>query len=181
MLSPDGSQAVAVENGNTTMNTRTYSGYEGALTVSFSKAYDLKNKTYQVAFDYKHQATDLGLGNPFTVNTLIGSADFNPPVSGFDSLLLSASYERAQASGDEYVQTTSGNPPTLATFPFYLDTASLGSYSYIPLDITRTSWAFGLLYPLTSDINVRSDYFINEYTWKNAPAAFANYYRRDQI
>jgi hypothetical protein len=182
VLSPDSSQSLAVESATTTANARTFSGYEGALTISFSKAYGLDNKTYQLAADYKHQETDLGLGTKvFKVDTMIGTADFNLPISGFDSIMLSVAYGQTKSSGYEYILANSGNPPTLGQFPFYLDTNMLNAYTFASLDITKTSWAFGLLYPVVTDMNIRGDYFINEYTWKSPPAAFAGYYRRDQI
>ncbi|HEY5039400.1 MAG TPA: hypothetical protein VIJ93_10040, partial [bacterium] len=170
VLNGAGTGSVAVDSTTNTAAARTFGGYEGALTFDFAKAFDLKEKIYQIAFDYKNQTTDLGLGaSPYTVNTLIGAVDFTIPIAGFDKVVLSGAFEQAQSTGSEYVLSGSGKPPTYANYPFYLDSSSLGNYTYTPLNITRTSWAVGFLYPLSKTINFRGDYFFNQYTWIDNP------------
>ncbi len=178
VLNGPGDGAVDVDSTTNTGNARTFGGWEAAVSADLAKAFDLANKTYHVAFDYKNQTTDLGTGAaPFAVNTLIGAVDFTVPISGFDSVVLSAAFEQATAAGNEYVLTGVGNPGTIANYPFYLDSSTLGQYVYTPLNITRTSWAFGFKYPLSQTIAFRADYFINQYLWSDLP----NYERRDQI
>ena len=178
VLNEAGTGAEAVDADTNTQTGRTFGGYEGALTVDLAKAMDLKDKTYQVSFDYKNQTTDLGIGAPlFTVNSFIASLDFNPPIKGFDSLVFSVGYEYAKSSGSEYVLGGVGSPSTYANYPFYLDTTSLGSYAYTPLNITKTVLALGLMYPLTPAIRFRGDLFLNQYTWTDVPG----YDRHDEI
>jgi len=166
VLSGGGTGVTAVD-GNT--NPRTFDDYEGALTVNFAKAFDLKGKTYQISVDYKDQATNLGLGLPaYTVDTFIGSADFNIPVAGFDSLVFSAAYEQVTSTGGEYTLAGQGSPDSLAAYQFYLDTP--GQYNYTSLNLTKTTWAFGLMYPVSKTIDIRCDYFYNYYTWTDVPS-----------
>ena len=148
---------------------RTFNDYEGALTVNFAKAFGLKGKTYQVSLDYKDQVTNLGGGlSPYLVDTFIASADFTVPVSGFDSVVLSAAYEEAFATGGEYTLTGQGSPNSLAAYQFYLGTP--GQYTYTPLNVTKITWAFGLMYPISKTIDIRCDYFYNYYTWVDVPS-----------
>jgi hypothetical protein len=177
VLNGAGTGGVAVDSQDSLGPQRTYDGWEAALTAELAKAFDLKGKTYQLGFDYKNQNTTLFGSSVFTVNTLIASADFTVPFEGFDSVILSFAFEQAQASGSEYVLSGSGNPPTLASYSFYLDTAALGQYTYMPLNLTRRTLAFGFKYPLSSTINFRGDLFINEYAWTDIPS----YDRTDQI
>lgn len=173
-----GTGAVAVDSTTNTAVARTFKGWEAALKMDLAKAFDLKDKTYRLAFDYKSQQTDLGGGlTPFTVNTLIGAADFTLPLAGFDSIILSAAYEKAQSSGSEYVLSGVGDPPTIANYAFYLDSSTLGQYVYTPLDMTRTSWVFGFLYPLSKTLDIRMDVFLDQYTWSDVPG----FNRFDQI
>src|SRR6202044_2768474 len=129
-LNAAGTGQIPVDSQTNTATPRVFGGYEGALTVDFAKAFDLKAQTYGVQFDYKHQTTDLGLAgvSPFTVNTLILAADFNIPLSTLSSVVWSAAFEQAQSSGSEYFLNGAGNPSTLANYSFYLDTSTLGSY-----------------------------------------------------
>jgi hypothetical protein len=170
VLSQDGSQSVAVDSTTNTATARVFGGFEVFLNVDLAKLADLSNSTYQFGIDYKRQTTGLGLGaSPFTVDTFIAALDFNPPISGFDNLLGSAAFEMARSRGNEYVLSGQGSPPTYANYPYYLDTASLGSYSYLPLDISKTRWSFGLKYPLSPTIHLHGSYFIVHYTWKDVP------------
>ncbi len=169
---------VAVDSTTNTAVARTFGGYEGALTLDFAKAFDMVKNTYKLSFDYKNQTTDLGLGaSPFTVDTFITAADFNIPFQGFDTVVLSLAFEQAKSSGDEYVLSGVGDPPTLASYSFYLNSGDIGSYSYQALNITRTSWSFGFMYPLSKTVQFRGDYFINQYTWSDVPS----YDRREDI
>ena len=178
VLNPAGTGAVAVDAATNTQTGRTFGGYEGALTIDLAKAMDLKDKTYQVSFDYKNQTTDLGIGAAlFTVNTFIASWDFCPPIKGFDSLVFSVGFESINSSGSEYVLNGVGSPSTYANYSFYLDTGSLGSYAYTPLNISKTVWAFGAMYPLTPAIRFRGDLFLNQYTYTDVPG----YDRHDEI
>ncbi len=177
VLNPAGTGVVAVDSATNTAAARTFGGYEGALTLDLAKAFDLSGKTYDVQFDYKNQTTDLGLGaDPFTVNTLIGACDFNLPVAFLSTVVWSAAFEQTQASGSEYVMGN-GSPPTFAQYPFLLDTASLGQYAYMPLNLTRQTLAFGFKLPLSDQINFKADYFLTHYTWSDFPA----FDRQDQI
>jgi hypothetical protein len=178
VLNPAGTGAVDVDSATNTGNARTFSGYEAALTVDLAKAFEMDNKTYQLSFDYKNQTTDLGNGGvPFSSKTWIGAVDLSVPIAGFENLVLSGSYEMNQASGSEYVLNGVGNPGTIANYPFYLDTSTLGQYTYMPLNVTRSSWSAGFLYPLSKTIRFHADYFFNQYTWSDVPA----YDRRDSI
>jgi predicted porin len=151
------------------MVPRTFNDYEGALTVNLAKAFGLKGKTYQFAVDYKDQQTNLGSGlSPYTVNTFIGSVDFTVPVEGFDTVVLSGAFEQAISTGGEYTFTSQGQPNTLAAYQFYLDAP--GQFAYTPLNITKTTWAAGLLYPMSKNVNFRCDYFYNYYTWTDVPS-----------
>jgi hypothetical protein len=177
VLDGAGDGAVAVDSGTNTAVARTFNGWEAAVKADLAQAFEQKGKTYRLGLDYKNQVTNLGGGlSAFTVNTFIGSADFTCPIPGFDTLVFSTAFEQAQAKGSEYV-LPQGNPPTLASYSFYLDTATLGQYSYIPLNITKTSLAFGFLFPISSNINIRGDMFLNYYKWSDV----TGYDRRDQI
>ncbi len=166
ILSGGGTGVTAVD-GDTV--ARTFDDYEGALTINFAKAFDLKGKTCQISVDYKDQATNMGSGLPaYAVDTFIGSADFNIPVPGFDSLVFSAAYEQATSTGGEYTLTGQGSPDTLSAYEFYL--AAPGQFSYQNLNITKTTWALGLLYPVSKTIDIRCDYFYNYYTWTDVPS-----------
>lgn len=178
VLNPAGLGGWPVDSTVNTSVARVFGGFEAAVTAELAKAFDQKGKTYKIAFDYKNQTTNLGGGLPlFEVNTLIGAVDFTVPIKGFDTIVLSGAYGRVQASGNEYTLIGSGSPPTYANYAFYMDTASLGTYAYVPLNIVRTSWAMGFLYPLSKDITFRGDYFINELVWSDTPT----YERREQI
>ncbi len=176
---------VAVDSTTNTAVARTFSGFEAALTVDFAKAFDLTDHTCKIAFDYKNQYTDLGGDlSGYLVNSFIGAVDFNPPIAGFDTLVLSGAYEYAQSNGEEYTQANMlgnvpslGTPPALASYSYIGNTANIGSYSYQPLDITKTSWAFGFMYPLSKTVQFHGDYFINEYNWTDQP----NYTRWEDI
>ncbi len=176
VLNPTSTGVTAVD-GNST--ARTFSGYEAGLVVDFAKAFDLNSKTYRIAFDYKDQVTDLGGSLPaFTVNTLIAAADFNVPVAGFDTVVLSVAYEQAQASGGEYMLSGEGDPPTLAQYAF-IDTDSPPSFNYTTLNLTKTAWAFGFLCPFGKTFDIRMDVFLNQYT--GSVGADSNFDRVDQI
>ena len=178
VLTTAGNSQLAVDTGLPTAFARTYSGYEGAMTIDFAKALEGTPATCDIAADYKHQNTDIGDGvNSFAVNSLVLCADVGPfpTIPLFDGLILSAAYERAQSTGHEYV--LAGNPPTLAYYASYLDNSALGHYVLTPLNLTRTSWAFGAKYPISKDFEVRGDCFLNNYEWDDFPS----YGRRDQI
>jgi len=174
VLNSLGNGAVAVENNNQFTQPRTFGGWEAAVSADIAKGLGEKEKRYFLAFDYKTQTTDLGLGNPFETRVFIGSADFSFPGT---ALVASAAYQYAQSSGDEYILTGQGNPSTYANYPFYLDTSSIGGYSYTALNIKKTTWAFGLELPLASNIRFKGDLFLNQYTWSDVPG----YDRREQI
>jgi hypothetical protein len=129
--------------------------------------------------DYKHQTDNLGLGGaaPFTVNNLILAGDFNIPVHFMSTVVWSLAFEQAQSTGSEYVLSGQGNPPTLAEYSFYLDTPTLGTYAYTPLNLTRQTLAFGALLPLGDKIDFRADMFLTRYNWSD----FKAYDRQDQI
>ncbi len=170
VLSQDGSQSLAVDSQTNTAAARVFGGYELAFKADLAKLAELEGSTYQAGIDYKHQTTDLGLGaSPFAVDTFIAALDFNPPLSGFDDLLGSVAFEMAQSSGSEFVLSGQGSPPTYASYPFYLDSSSLGAYSYLPLDILKTTWVLGLNYPLSPTVKLRGSYFIVHYTWTDVP------------
>ena len=172
-------QAVAVDSTTNTAGARTFSGFEGALTVDMAKAFDQENKTYQVSVDYKDQTTDLtalGGGN-FEVKTLILATDFTIPAKGFDTVVLSAAYKHVQSSGSEFALGGVGNPPTLASYSFYLDNSNLGTYVYEPMNLTKNSWAFGFMYPLSDTIQFHGDMFLDQITSSDVPT----YDNRDLI
>lgn len=170
VLRSDGTGLVAVDYGTTTAPTRSFTGFEGALTIDFAKAFGEPGRTYDIQFDYKNQATDLGLGAaPFTVNTLIAACDFNIPAHFLNTVVWSAAFEQAQATGSEFV-LDQGNPATLGEYSFMLDTSTLGQYSYEPLNLTRQTFAFGLKLPLNDMANFRADYFLTLYNWTDFPS-----------
>ncbi len=180
VLTSAGNSVLPVDSGEPVTNIRTFGGYEGALTLDLAKALDGTLSTWDISGDYKNQTTNLGLGAPsFTVNTLIVSADAGPfpGVPLFEGLVLSGAYEQAQASGSEYTLNGVGEPPTLASYSSYFDTGSLGNYVYQALDITRTSWAFGIKCPVSKTFDIHGDVFINKYTWSDQP----NFDRREYI
>ncbi len=163
-------------------NTRKFTDYEGALTINFAKALPgAVPSTCDLSVDYKRQSTDLGLEaygfQPFTVDTVILCGDIGPfpGVPVFDGLILSTAYERASSSGYEFV--IPGTTPTLAAYGSYFDTQYLGEYLFLPLDVVRDSWAFGVKLPVSSTIEVHGDCLINQYTWSEDPS----YGRRDLI
>jgi hypothetical protein len=197
VLRPDGTGLVAVDSDTNTAAARTFTGYEGALTVDIAKAADLPGRTYSVQFDWKHQETDLGLGvDPFTVDTIIAACDFNIPVHFLNTVVWSVAFEQAQSTGSEYVfgslpVTASPSPapppppPVLtpyAQYPFMLDTSTLGQYTYMPLDLTRQTFAFGLKLPLNDMAQFRADYFLTLYDWSDYQApTYTPYDRYDQV
>ncbi len=167
---------IPVDSNTTTTVARVFGGYEGALTLDFAKALNMKGKTYDLQFDYKHQTTDLGVGaSPFTVNTIIAAVDFNIPLHFASRLVWSASLEQAQASGSEYVLSGVGSPPTLANYAFYLDPQN--QFIYQSLNITRDILALGAMYPISDKIDLRCDWFFVDYKWTDNP----DFDRRDQI
>jgi hypothetical protein len=171
-------QAFPVDSTVNTTVARVFGGYEGALTVDVAKALNLGERTYRAQFDYKNQTTDLGIGvAPYTVTTMIGAVDFNLPFEGFDSLVLSASYEQARSTGAEYVLVGQGNPAGLASYYFFLNNTDLGAYGYQALNITRTTWQFGFGYPVNKNAQFHGDYFLNQYLWSDIPG----YSRWDNI
>ncbi len=170
VVKPDGTGVAAVDSNTNTAAARSFTGYEGALTVDFAKALDLPGRTYDIQFDLKHQETDLGLGAaPFTVDTLIAACDFNIPAHFLNTVVWSAAFEQTQSTGSEYV-LGQGNPPTYGEYSFMLDTSTLGQYSYEPLNLTRQTFALGLKLPLNDMANFRADYFLTQYNWSDFPA-----------
>ncbi|MGH7738977.1 MAG: hypothetical protein ACREL1_02415, partial [bacterium] len=175
VLDAAGTAAVPVDSETNTATPRVFGGYEGALSLDFAKAFDLSQQTYALQVDYKHQTDDLGLGGvaPFTLNNLILAGDFTIPLHFINTLVWSVAFEQAQTSGSEYV--IDGN--TWASYSFYLNTADLGSYTYSPLNLTRQTLAFGVLFPLGDKIDFRGDLFLNDYKSSDDSA----YSRQDQI
>ena len=179
-------------------NARSFSGYEGALTLDMAKAMGIKFSTYTVQLDYKHQETDLNdaASDSLKVDTLILAADFNIPAPIIKPVVWSVALEQVSSSGTEDTLTGIGNPPTLAAYNFYLANPAYNdlvnyintaqgvtytSYQPTPLDLTKTTLAFGLKYPLSDLINFRADYFLTNYNWSNPPAALAGYSRYENI
>ena len=70
-----------------------------------------------------------------------------------------------------------GSPPTYGEYSWALDSASLGQYTYMALNLTRQTLAFGLKLPLSDVINFRADYFVTTYNWTDQPS----FDRTDQI
>jgi hypothetical protein len=156
---------------------RTFTGVEGALTAEFAKVLGEKERIYCVELDFKRQETTWSMDlSPFEVDTLIAALDFSVPVKAFSSIVISAAIEHTISKGSEYVYQY-GNPGTYAAYPFYLDTAALGTYFYVPLNLTKTTWAFGILYPLSKTIRFKADWFITDYQ----SADYPSYDRRDQV
>lgn len=104
------------------------------------------------------------------MNTLIAAADFNIPLKAIKTVVWSAAFEQVQSSGDEYTLANSGTPPTLAQYPFALDSGSVGAYTLQALNLSKTTLAFGFLYPFSDKINFRADWFRTDYSWKDNPA-----------
>jgi hypothetical protein len=166
VLNNSGNGAVAVENGTAAPNAvpRAFGGYEGAITLDLSKVLQ-GAKTLRVGVDYKHQTSDVGSGDPLRVDTFLGAVDFTVPVKGvLETLTWSAAYMRTLAGGQEYVVTTSGAPPTAAAYPFYMETAALGTYSLQDFDVDRTTYSIGVQYPLSKTIQVRGDLFLDRFS-----------------
>jgi hypothetical protein len=169
-----------VDLNNSWINTRSFGGYEGALSVDFAKGLEGTPSTCDVALDYKHQTTDLGLGGaPFSVDTFIVCADAGPfpQIPILEGLTLSGAYEFAQSSGNEYTLNAVGEPPTFASYSAIMDPTELGNYLYQALNITRTSYAFGFRCPLSPTFEIHGDWFYNQYTWSDVPG----FDRREQI
>ena len=177
---------------------RTFSGYEGALTVDLAKAMNVKFSTYTVQLDYKHQETDLNdaASDSLNVNTLILAADFTIPAPILKPVVWSAAFEQVSSSGKEETLNNIGNPPSLAAYPFYLDNPYYNNdvnyidtnkgvtyvfYQPTALDLTKTTLAFGFKYPLSDLINFRADYFLTNYNWSDPPPALAGYARYENI
>ena len=161
-------------------NTRTFGGYEGALSIDFAKGLEGLPPTLDLAFDYKHQTTDLGLGAaPFSVDTFIVCADAGPfpQIPLLEGLTLSGAFEMTQSSGNEYTLKNTGQPPTLASYSSIVDNSQLGNYLNQALNITLTSLAFGFKCPLSPTFDIHGDWFYNQYTWNDVPG----FDRREQI
>ena len=170
---------------------QTFTGYEGAIISNLSKVVDGLPKTCSVGLDYKHQSTDLGAGgSPFAVDNFIATADVGPfpDLPLIQGMVLSAAYELAQSSGSEYVLNNVAGPngttanlqnsqPTLANYVSSFDSTYSSSYTYQPLNITKTSWAFGFKVPLGASFEIHGDLFLNQYTWNDVPG----FDRREQI
>jgi hypothetical protein len=175
-----GTGVLPVDSANTLTNTRSFGGYEGALSMDLAKGLEGTPPTCDVAFDYKHQTTDLGLGAaPFSVDTFIACADIGPfpQIPILEGLTLSGAFEQAQSSGSEYTLNAVGQPPTLASYSAIVDPTELGDYLYQALDIIRTSYAFGFRCPLSPTFDIHGDWFYNQYTWSEVPG----FDRREQI
>jgi hypothetical protein len=174
ILGQDGMSVTAVD-GN---STRTFGGYELALTLSIDKARNLKSRTYDFQFDYKHQTTDLGDGvNSLTVDTLILASDFNIPIRFITPIVWSAAVEQTTSAGSEYVLNGIGNPTSLGEYPFFEDNSAFNNniaYNLQALNLTRTTLAFGFKYPLSDSINFRGDYFFTTYNWADNPGYLNN-------
>jgi hypothetical protein len=156
---------------------RTFTGMEGALTVDFAKGLDEKGKTYSLGLDYKRQETtwDMDL-SPFEVNTFIAAVDFSVPVKAFSSVVISAAVEHTFSKGEEFVYKI-GDYSTFTTYPFYMNSAALGAFDYTFLNLSKTTWAWGLMYPLSKTIRFKADWFITSFSWTDHP----EYDRRDQV
>jgi hypothetical protein len=138
--------------------------------------------TCGLAADFKSQTTGLGLDSgSFNVDTLILTADAGPfpGIPLFDGLVLSAAFEQAQASGNEYVlgDYEDSGTPTLAEYPFFLDPSLIGSFTNRALNVTRDSWTLGFKYPLSHNAELHADWFYNQYTWSDVPS----FDRREEI
>ncbi len=179
VLTTAGNSFVPVDGIVNTTVARTFGGVEGALTVDLAKLVEGSLATWSVSGDFKHQTTDLGLGvAPFTVNTVIVSLDAGPfpGVPLFEGLILTGAFEQAQSTGSEYT-LNGGTPSSLANYATYLDSGSIGTYAYQPLNITRTSWAVGFKLPISKTFEVHGDWFMNLYQWADIPG----YDRTDEI
>jgi hypothetical protein len=176
VLNSIGTGLVAVDSTTNTAVARTFTGYEGALTIDFAKAFDLSGRTYDIQFDYKHQDTNLSMPTDFVVDTIIAACDFNIPAHFLQTVVWSAAFEQAQSSGSEYV-LGGGSPPTYGEYSWVLDTATLGQYTYTALNLTRQTLAFGLKLPMSDAINFRADYFLTTYNWTDQPS----FDRTDQV
>jgi len=166
VLNPSGNGAVAVEDGTPAPNAvpRAFGGYEGALTLDLAQVLS-GMKILRVGADYKHQTSDAGLGDPLRVTTLLGAVDFAIPVKGvLESLTWSAAYVRTRAEGREYTVTNSGFPPTAAAYPFYLETAALGTYGLEIFDVERATYSIGVQYSLSKTIQFRGDLFLDRFS-----------------
>ncbi len=181
VLTGAGQDVLPVDSAKAQTNTRSFSGYEGALSLDMAKGISGLPPTCDVAFDYKHQETDLGLGAPpFTVDTYIVCADAGPfpQIPLLEGLTLSGAFEQAQSSGNEYtLDTGQENPPVDAAYSAIVNNTFLGQYAYTPLNITRTSYAFGARCPIGTTFEIHADWFYNQYTWSDVPG----FDRREQI
>ncbi len=180
VLTGTGPDVLPVDSGIPRTNTRTFGGYEGAISADFAKGLEGLPSTCDLAFDYKHQTTDLGLGTaPYSVDTFIACADAGPfpQIPLLQGLTLSGAFEWAQSSGSEYTLTNEGEPDTLASYSSIVDPSELYGYSYRALNITRTSYAFGFRCPLSPTFDIHGDWFYNQYTWSDVPG----FDRREQI
>jgi len=161
-------------------NTRAFEGYEGALSVDWAKGLEGLPPTCDLAFDYKHQTTNLGLGTPlFSVDTFIVCADAGPfpQIPLLEGLTLSGAFKLVQSSGNEYTLINTGQPPTLASYSSIVDNSQLGNYHDQALNITLASFAFGFKCPLSPTFDIHGDWFYNQYTWNDVPG----FDRREQI
>jgi hypothetical protein len=113
------------------------------------------------------------------VDTFIACADAGPfpQIPLLEGLILSGAFEQAQSSGSEYTLDNEGNPPTLASYSSILDNSELNQYQYQALNITRTSYAFGVRCPISPTFEIHGDWFYNQYTWSDVPG----FDRREQI
>jgi hypothetical protein len=174
-----GGTVYAVDGGipSAMMPMRNFMNLEGALTLDLAKCQGLKGKTYTAGIDFKHQETswDRDL-SPFTVNTVLASVDFSLPIEAVSSIVISGALKQTMAQGNEFAYYL-GNPGTYAAYPYYLDGTALGTYIPLPLNLTRTTWSWGIMYPLSKTIRFKADWFITGYNWTDVPA----YDRRDQV
>jgi hypothetical protein len=175
-----GYSELPVDSQTTTATARTFQNVEGALTLDLSKVVSKLPSTCSVGLDFKHQTTDLGVGDDsLKVDTFIVSADAGPfkhvPLIG--ALILSAAFEETRSRGNEYVLTPGGVNPGLACYSSVYDTTSLGTYQYQALNIDRTTIAFGFKFPVTPTFRIYGDWLSRKYVWKDQ----SGFDRREQI
>jgi len=190
-IQPDYVQAVSeigvlpIDSDQSRSATRSFTGYEGAVSADFAKGLEGLPTACDLAVDYKHQETDLGIGAPpFSVDTFIVCADAGPfpQIPLFEGLTLSGAFEMAQSTGSEYTLAGYGTPPTLGEYISVVDSGQWvnqmkSPFSYQALNITRTSYAFGFKCPLSPTFDIHGDWFYNQYTWSDVPG----FDRREQI
>jgi hypothetical protein len=174
-----GDTVLPVDSQTSTATARSLGRLEAAVVLDLSKAWSKAPNTCAFSADLKRETSDPGVGDPLAVQTLLLGADAGPfqgvPLLG--GMVLSAAFEKVEASGSEYVLSGVGVPASLAGHAVRNDTGALGTWQYRKLDLSRTTWALGFRHSVSPTFQIHGDFMSRSWTWSDVPG----FDRREQV